>query len=236
MSSSRCGTITGSGSSSLRLRRSIVSRSRLDEHVEVRQVVQPRAAPGSRRARLRAAPGPRSVECPSRPCRWTRLTIKPSRGHPGLGEPLGEEHRLARRLGLGRGDDQEARAGLAQELGDAAGALAEAVDDAGERAEEARQLAEHVHAGDAREDREDEPGAAAEEARGEPAGGEEHLQRAAFEEVRAGSSGRPGSPARCARAACRARSRRSRVRCAARTASSIALSSCTPDTAEESSR
>ena len=59
---------------------------------------------------------------------------------------------------------------------------------------------------------------AAEHARGEPAGREEHLQRPAFEEAEQAAWARRGSRARCARAACRARSRRSRARGAARTA------------------
>ena len=55
---------------------------------------------------------------------------------------------------------------------------------AGERAEEARQLADQVHAGEAREHRQHQAAAAAHEARGEVAGGEEHPQRAALQEAR----------------------------------------------------
>ena len=49
------------------------------------------------------------AECPPRPSRWTRLTISSPRDMPRCGEPVGQEDRLPRRLGLGRGDDQEGR-------------------------------------------------------------------------------------------------------------------------------
>src|SRR5271167_4609494 len=70
-------------------------------------------------------------------------------GHVPGGESLGEEQRLARRLRLGRGDDQEGCGWLAQKRGDAAGALAKALDHSRYRAEEHREIREHVHAGDA---------------------------------------------------------------------------------------
>ena len=235
MSSSRCGTITGFGSSSSRPRRAIVSRSRRDEHVEVGQVV--RRPPRERLAQLgRERASTSSAECPSRPCRWTRLTIVAS--HHPLPRRAAPRGTRASRAGSCSGEVtiRKLVVGVAQQLGDAADALAEAVDHARQRSEEGRELAEHVHAGDAREDREHEPGAAAEEARGEAARGRGTPSARGLRGSAACSRGLSGSRARCARAACRARSRRSRVLLYSSYSFVTAPSSCTPETADDSSR
>ena len=63
------------------------------------------------------------------------------------------------------------------------GALAEAVDHAAQRAEEHREVREHVHARRAAQHREDNARAAPDDAHAEVGGPEEHLERAALEEV-----------------------------------------------------
>ena len=185
-----------------------------------------RSRPGcQRRARRAARPAAgasssltSSTECPLEAVAVDAVDDQLAPGHAARVEPAGEEDRLSRRLGLGRGDDQEGRGAFAQQRGDVAGALGEAVDHARDRAEELRQIAQHVHAGDAREDREHERGGAAEEAGGQPAGSERTPSGPVLPGSRAAGSARRGSPARCATGACRARSRRSRARGAARTA------------------
>ena len=87
--------------------------------------------------------------------------------HPRLAQLAVEEDRLADRVGLGRGDDEELRRGVAEDRLDDGGSLAEAFDQAAERAEEQRDVAQEVDAGHALEDAEDDAAAASDDARGQ---------------------------------------------------------------------
>ena len=104
--------------------------------------------------------------------------------HPGLHQLAVEVDRLLDRVVLGRGDDQERRGRVLEQRADALGALREAVDQPGERAEEHRQVLEQVDAGHALEQREDDAGAAADDLAAEARGAQEDADRAALEEAR----------------------------------------------------
>ena len=173
-----------------------------------------RPARASRRLTRSASAGPRSAATAARQRVVGRLVDavddEPAERHPGLAQLAVEEDRLLDRVVARRGDDQERRRGVLEQRADAPGALGEAVDHPAQRAEEDRQVAQQVDAGDPLQDAEDDAGAAAEDAPGEPGGAQEDADRAALEEAGQPARARRGSRARCATAACRARARRSR--------------------------
>ena len=88
---------------------------------------------------------------------------EPAERHARLAQLAVEVDRLLDRVVARGGDDQEGRRGVREQGADAPGALGEAVDHAAERAEERRQVAQQVDAGDALQDPEDDAGAAAEQ-------------------------------------------------------------------------
>ncbi len=114
---------------------------------------------------------------------FTRLTISAPKGRLIRDERRVQEDRLAGRLALWCGDDQERARGVSQQLFDSAGALAKAVDEPRQRAEEDRQIAEQIDAADAPQGGEQQTASPSEEASRHAAGRQEHGQRPAFEET-----------------------------------------------------
>ena len=93
-----------------------------------------------------AAPGCRSAL--ARPSACMRLTTTPASGIPSLVEPVDEVGRLAQRVALGGGDDDEGRRGLLEQgVGDV-GALAEAAEHRVERRDEGLHVGEQLAAED----------------------------------------------------------------------------------------
>ncbi len=110
----------------------------LHEHLEVGQVGR-RASPRAARALGRAAArSTSSGGVAAEAAAVDAVDDQPAARHARRALSRSARNSASRgRLGLGRGDDQERRLRIAQQRGDAAGALAEAVEHAGERAEEA---------------------------------------------------------------------------------------------------
>ena len=236
-SSSSCGTSTGSRSPQRVATGARSCRGRGGRARRSRRGWRPRASP-ARSPELRCEqPAPPRRSSPSRPSVCTRLTISSPRGISRAGQPLGQEHRLARGLGA----RARSRSGTSSRVARSSAATPRvrspkpSITPDSER-KKLRQLAEHVDAGDAREDREHERRCRGRTARAvRPPGREEHLQRAAFEEP----SSRPGASRKSS--ALRDGGVSSTITsksCSSCSSYSfaIALSSCEPATAVESSR
>ena len=105
-------------------------------------------------------------------------------GHPRRLELAPEVDRLLDRLALGRGDEEEHRPRVGEQLVDLDGTLLEPVDHPADGAEEHGQVLEQVHPGHPLEDPEHHSRAPAHHPGGESGRAEEHLERSSLEELR----------------------------------------------------
>ena len=109
--------------------------------------------------------------------------MTPPNGQLRLDQFAVEVDRLVDRLSLRAADDEEAGAGVGEQLVDPLGARLEAVDHAAEGVEELGQVGQQVEADDPFEDAQRDRGAAAGDLRRQPGRLHEHAQRFAFDEL-----------------------------------------------------